>query len=72
MLWHRPFAAAANFAGATVTVTGNFNQASAPQHIVLADHNGYWLITHDDAWTMLHNSWYNANRRARHIVTPGI
>lgn len=23
-------------------------------------------------WTMLDNFWYNANRRARHFVTPGI
>jgi hypothetical protein len=42
--------APANFAGVTVTITGNFNQRSAPQHIVLADQRGHWLITHDAAW----------------------
>jgi hypothetical protein len=55
--------APANFAGVTVTVTGSFHQASAPQHVVLADHGGHWLITHDAAWTMLDNFWYNATRR---------
>jgi hypothetical protein len=55
--------APANFAGVTVTVTGSFHQASAPQHVVLADHGGHWLITHDAAWTTLDNFWYNATRR---------
>jgi hypothetical protein len=55
--------APANFAGVTVTVTGSFNQASAPQHIVLSDQGGHWLITHDAAWTMLDHFWYNATRR---------
>jgi hypothetical protein len=55
--------APANFAGVTVTVTGSFHQASAPQYVVLADHGGHWLITHDAAWTMLDNFWYNATRR---------
>jgi hypothetical protein len=55
--------APANFAGVTVTVTGSFNQTSAPQHIVLADHGGHWLITHDAAWTTLDNFWHNATRR---------
>jgi hypothetical protein len=52
-----------NFAGVTVTVPGSFNQRSAPQHIVLADHGGHWLITHDAAWTTLDNFWSNATRR---------
>ena len=56
--------APANFAGATVTVTGGFHQRSAPQSIVLADQGGHWRITHDTAWTTLNNFWYNANRRA--------
>jgi hypothetical protein len=55
--------APANFAGATVTVTGSFNQASAPQPMVLNDHGGHWLITHDTAMTALDNFWYNTNRR---------
>jgi hypothetical protein len=55
--------APANFAGVTVTVTGSFNQQSAPQHIVLADQGGHWLITHDSAWTTLNNFWFNATRR---------
>jgi len=64
--------APANFAGATVTVTGNFNQRSAPQHIVLADQRGHWLITHDTAWTMLDNFWYNAGRRYHPPAMGGI
>jgi hypothetical protein len=36
---------------------------STPQHIVLADQGAHWLITHDAAWTMLDNFWYNATRR---------
>jgi hypothetical protein len=55
--------APANFAGVTVTVPGSFNQRSAPQHIVLADQGGHWLITHDAAGTTLDNFWYNATRR---------
>ena len=55
--------APADFAGVTVTVTGSFHQYSAPQHIVLTDHGGHWLITHDSAWTTLDNFWYNATRR---------
>jgi hypothetical protein len=55
--------APANFAGVTVTVTGSFHQASAPQHIVLVDQGGHWLITHDAAWTMLDHFWYNAHTR---------
>jgi hypothetical protein len=55
--------APANFAGVTVTVPGSFNQRSAPQHIVLADQGGHWLITHDSATTTLDNFWYNATRR---------
>jgi hypothetical protein len=51
------------FAGVTVQVTGSFNQASAPQHIVLTDRGGHWLITHDAAWTTQDNFWYNATRR---------
>jgi len=54
--------APANFAGATVTVTGNFNQASAPQPMVLNDQGGHWLITHDTAMTALDHFWYNTNR----------
>jgi hypothetical protein len=56
--------APANFAGATVTVTGSFHQRSAPQPIVLADHGGHWQITSETALTTLNNFWYNANRRA--------
>lgn len=55
--------APANFAGATVTVIGNFNQASAPQPMVLNDRGGHWFITHDTAMTALDNFWYNTNRR---------
>jgi hypothetical protein len=55
--------APANFAGVIVTVPGSFNQRSAPQHIVLADQGGHWLITHDSATTTLDNFWYNATRR---------
>jgi hypothetical protein len=55
--------ASANFAGVTVTVPGSFNQRSAPQHIVLADQGGHWLMTHDSATTTLDNFWYNATRR---------
>jgi hypothetical protein len=62
--------APADFAGVTVTVTGNFNQRSAPQHIVLANQHGHWLITHDAAWTMLDNFWYNAGRRHPHGFVP--
>jgi len=64
--------APANFAGVTVTVTGNFNQRSAPQHIVLANQRGHWLITHDAAWTMLDNFWYNAGRRYHPPAMGGI
>ena len=64
--------APANFAGVTVTVTGNFNQRSAPQHIVLADQRGHWLIMHDAAWTMLDNFWYNAGRRYHPPAMGGI
>jgi hypothetical protein len=60
--------AAANFAGVTVTVPGSFNQRSAPQHIVLADHGGHWLITHDAAWTTLDNFWYNATRHKPSVM----
>ncbi|WP_343577495.1 hypothetical protein [Mycobacterium sp.] len=60
-----------NFAGVTVTVTGSFNQASAPQHIVLIDRSGHWLITHDAAWTMLDHFWYNATRPDRKRFVPG-
>jgi hypothetical protein len=59
--------APANFAGVTVTVTGNFHQASAPQHIVLVDQGGHWLITHDAAWTMLDHFWYNAHTRMPYV-----
>ena len=59
--------APANFAGVTVTVTGSFNQASAPQHIVLSDQGGHWLITHDAAWTMLDHFWYNAHTRMPYV-----
>ncbi len=55
--------APANFAGVTVTANGTFNQQSAPQHIVLSEHGGHWLITHDAAWTMLDHFWSNATRR---------
>jgi hypothetical protein len=55
--------APADFAGVTVTVTGSFNQRSAPQHIVLAHQGGSWLITQDSATTTLDNFWYNATRR---------
>jgi hypothetical protein len=51
-----------NYAGATVTATGNIRQRSAPEPIVLIDQNGHWLITHDTAWTTLDNFWYNAQR----------
>jgi hypothetical protein len=54
-----------NFAGATVTVTGSFNQASAPQPMVLNDRGGHWLITHDTAMTALDNFWYNTNRERK-------
>jgi hypothetical protein len=54
--------APANFAGATVTVTGNFNQASAPQPMVLNDHGGHWLITHDTAMNEMNAIWQTAER----------
>jgi hypothetical protein len=54
--------APANFAGATVTVTGTFHQRSANEPIVLGDQGGHWLITHDTAMTTLDNFWYNAER----------
>jgi hypothetical protein len=57
-----------NFAGATVTVTGSFNQQSADQPIVLADHGGHWLITHDTALPTLDHFWDNANRRRNRYV----
>lgn len=60
-----------DFAGVTVTVTGSFHQASAPQHIVLIDQGGHWLITHDSAWTMLDHFWYNATRPERKRFVPG-
>jgi hypothetical protein len=60
--------APANFAGVTVTVTGSFHQASAPQHIVLSDQGGHWLITHDAAWTMLDHFWYNAHTRMPYVI----
>jgi hypothetical protein len=49
--------APSNFAGATVTVTGSFKQQSADQPIVLADHGGHWLITHDTALPTLDHFW---------------
>jgi hypothetical protein len=53
--------ASANLAEATVTVTGSYHQRSAPEPIVLADHGGHWLITHDTAMTALNNFWHNAD-----------
>jgi hypothetical protein len=50
-----------DLAGATVTTTGSYHQRSAPEPIVLADHGGHWLITHDTAVTTLNNFWHNAN-----------
>jgi hypothetical protein len=64
--------APANFAGVTVTITGSFHQQSAPQHIVLSEHGGHWLITHDAAWTMLDHFWYNAHTRMPPYVGGGI
>jgi hypothetical protein len=61
--------APANFAGVTVTAIGTFNQQSAPQHIVLTDQNGHWLLTNDAAWTMLNHFWSNATRRKAFV--PG-
>jgi hypothetical protein len=58
-----------NFAGVTVTAIGTFNQQSAPQHIVLTDQNGHWLLTNDAAWTMLNHFWSNATRRKAFV--PG-
>jgi hypothetical protein len=58
-----------NFAGVTVTITGSFHQQSAPQHIVLSEHGGHWLITHDAAWTMLDHFWYNAHTRMPPFVS---
>jgi hypothetical protein len=52
-----------NFAGVTVTANGIFHQQSAPQHIVLTDQHGRWLLTNDAAWTMLDHFWYNAHTR---------
>lgn len=52
-----------NFAGVTVTANGIFHQQSAPQHIVLIDQHGHWLLTNDAAWTMLDHFWYNAHTR---------
>lgn len=60
--------APAGFAGATVTVTGNFHQRSANEPIVLLDKGGHWCITHDTALTTLNNFWFNVNRR---VVVPG-
>jgi hypothetical protein len=60
--------APANFAGVTVTVTGSFHQASAPQHMVLSDQGGHWLITHDAAWTTLDHFWYNAHTRMPYVI----
>jgi len=54
--------APSNFARATVTVTGTFNQISAPEPVVLADQGGHWLITHDTAMRALNAFWHNANR----------
>ena len=45
---------------------------NAPQHIVLVRQRGSWLVTHDAAWTMLDNFWYNAGRRYRPPVMGGI
>jgi hypothetical protein len=53
--------ASANLAGATVTVTGSYHQRSAPEPIVLVNHGGRWLITHDTAMTALQNFWHNAD-----------
>lgn len=63
--------APANFAGVTVTANGTFNQQSAPQHIVLTEQHGHWLLTNDAAWTMLDHFWSNATRR-KPIVVPSI
>jgi hypothetical protein len=53
--------ASGNFAGATVTVTGNYHQRSAPEPVVLTDQGGHWLITHDTAVAALDNFWHNAS-----------
>jgi len=60
-----------NFAGATVATTGSFHQRSAPGPIVLVEHGGHWLITHDTAMTALDAFWYNATRRFP-VVVPAL
>jgi hypothetical protein len=61
-----------NLAGATMATTwgGNIHRWTRPGPIVLADHGGRWLITHDSAMSALDAFWYNATR---HIpVVPAI
>jgi hypothetical protein len=50
-----------NFAGATVATTGGYKHATHPRPIVLVNHGGHWLITHDTAMTALNNFWHNAD-----------
>jgi hypothetical protein len=52
-----------NFAGATLATTGSFHQTSAAKPIVLVEHNGRWLLTHDSAMTAMDAFWINATRQ---------
>lgn len=47
--------APANFACATLSSQGMFHQRSANESIELADQDGHWRITHDNAMTTLNN-----------------
>ena len=51
-----------NLAGATVAATGSYRQTSPPGPVVMVNHGGRWLITHDTAWTVEDATWSNANR----------
>jgi hypothetical protein len=57
-----------NFAGATISTTGDFHQWSPPGPLVLVEQGGHWLITHHSAMGALDAYWYNANKRI--VVTP--
>jgi len=59
-----------NFAGATISTTGDFHQWSPPGPIVLVDQGGHWLLTHHSAMSALDAYWYNANKFI-HVIPHG-
>jgi hypothetical protein len=60
-----------NFAGATISTTGDFHQWSPPGPIVLVDQGGHWLLTHHSAMSALDAYWYNATRPFP-VVVPAL